>query len=61
MLKSLHLGYSNIVDHDLKMIGTLCGESIISLDISGCVNITDVGIINLEKLCPKLASLYIYE
>jgi len=50
-----------IIDHDLKMIGTLCGENLISLDISGCMNITDVGINNLEKLCPMLQCLYIYE
>ena len=61
MLKSLHLGYSNIVDHDLKMIGTLCGKTITSLDVSGCMNITDTGIQWLAKFCTSLEKLYLYE
>jgi hypothetical protein len=43
------------------MIGTLCGSTLVSLDVSGCTNLTDAGIQNLEKLCPNLANLYIYE
>jgi hypothetical protein len=60
-LKSLHLGYTMIIDHDVKMIGTLCGENLVSLDLSGCTRLTPTGIQFLEKLCPKLECLYIYE
>jgi len=60
-LKSLHLGYTTIIDHDVKMIGTLCGENLVSLDLSGCTRLTPAGIQILEALCPKLESLYVYE
>jgi hypothetical protein len=50
-----------VIDQDLKMIGTLCGGNLISLDISGCSGITDSGVQSLRTSCPILESLYIYE
>ena len=55
------LGYQQVIDQDLKMIGTLCGESLESLDISGCINVTAVGIADIRRLCPLLHTLYIYD
>ena len=60
-LRSLHLGYSSIVDKDVKMIGRLCGENLVTLDISGCNDVTDIGAESLRQSCPNLESLYIYE
>ena len=60
-LKSLHLGYQDVVDKDLKMIATLCGENLESLDISGCKNVTSVGIGFIRRSAPKLKTLYIYD
>ena len=60
-LRSLHLGYSSLIDQDLKMIGTLCGSNLVSLDISGCGGITDAGVESLRRTCPILECLYVYE
>jgi hypothetical protein len=60
-LKALHLGYTALIDNDLKMISTFCGSNLLSLDISGSKGITDAGVAYVLNGCPKLEALYIYE
>jgi hypothetical protein len=60
-LKALHLGYTALIDNDLKMIATYCGPNLLSLDISGSKGISDAGVAFLLNGCAKLEAFYIYE
>lgn len=59
-IKAINLAFHrDIDDYDLELIGYRCPR-LVSVDFSGCPNLTDSGVAKLLANCPHLATLFLY-